>query len=72
MYIVQEKSKGPDIPNRAKHRLNKALEPRTLGGEHNFGFIKVDLEERKNIPELGRFVVQERDVDHLRAESQPK
>ena len=70
MYIVQEESKGLDIPNHTKHCLNKALEPHTelLSGEHNFGFIKVDMDECKNIPELGCFVAQEQDVDHLWAE----
>ena len=51
MYIIQEKRKGPDIPNRAKHRLHETLEPRPklFGRERNLGFIEVDLEEREDI-----------------------
>jgi len=71
MYIVQEKRKGSDIANRTKNRLHKTLEPRTklFGRERNLGFIEVDVEKPEDIPQHGRFVVQEWDVDHLRTES---
>ena len=71
MYIVQEKRKRPHIPNGAKHCLHEALETRTklLGRERNLGFVEVDVEEREDVPQLRGLVVQERDVNHLRAES---
>lgn len=74
MHIIQEQRKRPHVPNRTKHRLDKTLESRAklLGRERDPGFIEVDVEEREDIPQLRRFVVQERDVDHLRTQSHSK
>ena len=74
MHIIQEERKRAHVPNRTKHRLDKALEscPQFLGRERNPGFIQIDVEEREDIPQLRRFMVQEWDIDHLRAQPHSK
>ena len=74
MHIIQEQRKRAHVPDRTKHRLDEALEsrPQFLGRERDPGFVQIDVEEREDIPQLRRFVVQERDIDHLRAQPHPE